>query len=168
LGGAATFGAMLHAVNHSLTKAMLFLLAGNILAVYKTKSTTDVRGLLRILPASGVLWLMGLFAITGSPPFGPFLSEFTILKAALEQGHGWVAATYLILLAVIFIGMATIMLRMAQGEPHGESATAAGTETSMAIVPPALLGVLVLLLGVYVPPALSRLLHDAAQALGGF
>ena len=168
LGGAATFGAMLHAVNHSLTKAMLFLLAGNILAVYKTKSTTDVRGLLRILPASGTLWLMGLFAITGSPPFGPFLSEFTILKAALEQGHGWVAATYLILLAVIFIGMATIMLRMAQGEPHGESATAARTETSMAIAPPALLGVLVLLLGVYVPPALSRLLHDAAQTLGGF
>lgn len=168
LGGAATFGAMLHAVNHSLTKAMLFLVAGNILAVYKTKSTTDVRGLLRILPASGALWLMGLFAITGSPPFGPFLSEFTILKAALEQGHGWVAATYLILLAVVFIGMATIMLRMAQGKPHGESATGARTETSMAIAPPALLGVLVLLLGVYVPPALSRLLHDAAQTLGGF
>jgi hydrogenase-4 component F len=168
LGGAATFGAMLHAVNHSLTKAMLFLLAGNILAVYRTKSTTDVRGVLRILPASGALWLMGLFAITGSPPFGPFLSEFTILKAALEQGHGYVAAAYLTLLAVIFIGMATIMLRMAQGEPPGESAIAAGTETIMAVAPPALLGALVLLLGVYVPPTLSQLLHGAAQTLGGF
>ena len=32
LGGAGAFGAMLHAVNHSLTKAALFLLAGNVLA----------------------------------------------------------------------------------------------------------------------------------------
>lgn len=168
LGGAATFGATLHAVNHSLTKAMLFLLAGNILTVCKTKSTTDVRGLLRILPASGALWLMGLFAITGSPPFGPFLSEFTILKAALDQGHPWVAAAYLILLAVIFIGMATIMLRMAQGEGHAPSATATRAETWTAIAPPALLGAAVLLLGVYIPSALSQLLHNAARTLGGF
>ena len=45
---------MLHAVNHSLTKAMLFLVAGNILAVYRSKSTADVRGVLRVLPVSGV------------------------------------------------------------------------------------------------------------------
>ena len=44
LGGAGAFGAMLHAVNHSLTKAMLFLVAGNILAAYRTKSIAEVRG----------------------------------------------------------------------------------------------------------------------------
>src|SRR5439155_6113772 len=62
LGGVGVFGAMLHAVNHSLTKAMLFLVAGNILAAYRTKSTADVRGVLRALPLSGVLWVAGLFA----------------------------------------------------------------------------------------------------------
>ena len=51
IGGAATFGAMLHAVNHSLTKAMLFLVAGNILAVYHTKSTG--RGPRRAARAAG-------------------------------------------------------------------------------------------------------------------
>ncbi len=44
IGGGAVFGAMLHAVNHSLAKAMLFLVAGNILAAYRTKSTAKVRG----------------------------------------------------------------------------------------------------------------------------
>ena len=70
IGGVATFGAMLHTVNHSLTKAMLFLVAGNILALYRTKSTTRVRGVLRMLPITGVLWLAGFLAIVGSPPLG--------------------------------------------------------------------------------------------------
>ena len=117
IGGAATFGAMLHAVNHSLTKAMLFLAAGNILALYRTKSTTRVRGVLRTLPATGVLWLAGFLAIVGSPPFGPFLSELTILKGVLDAGRPLVAAAYLSALAVVFVGMATIFLRMAYGLP---------------------------------------------------
>jgi hydrogenase-4 component F len=106
LGGVGAFGTALHAVNHPLTKACLFLVAGNILAAYETKSVAGVRGLGRTLPLSGVLWVAGFLAITGSPPFGSFLSELTILKAALDQGRGAVAGGYLTLLAVIFIGMA--------------------------------------------------------------
>ncbi|HVM61917.1 MAG TPA: proton-conducting transporter membrane subunit [Verrucomicrobiae bacterium] len=163
LGGAGVFGAMLHALNHSLTKAMLFLVAGNILGAYGTKSTADVRGVLRSLPVTGVLWVAGLLAITGSPPFGPFFSEFTILKAALDAGRTGVAVTYLALLAVIFIGMATIALRMAQGvearvEPRRESWTA--------VVPPAGLATVVLMLGVYVPGRLTQLLQDSARLVG--
>jgi len=163
LGGAATFGAMLHAVNHSLTKAMLFLVAGNILAVYQTKSTGEVRGVLRVLPASGVLWVAGFFAITGSPPFGPFLSEFTILKAALDQGRHLVAIAYLMFLALIFVGMMTIVLRMAQGVAQRPPET---REPALAIIPPAALGVLVLLLGLFIPGALQHVLEAAARALG--
>ena len=117
IGGVATFGAMLHAVNHSLTKAMLFLAAGNILALYRTKSTTRVRGVLRTLPVTGVLWLAGFLAIVGSPPFGPFLSELTILKGVLDAGRPLVAVAYLSALAIVFVGMATIFLRMAYGPP---------------------------------------------------
>ena len=75
LGGAATFGSLLHAVNHSLTKAMLFLVAGNILTAYQSKSTTEVSGVLHVLPYSGFLWVVGFLAITGSPPFGLFLTD---------------------------------------------------------------------------------------------
>src|SRR5436190_3369320 len=100
LGGAGAFAAMLHAVNHSLTKASLFLVAGNILAVYQTKAAGKVTGLLRALPVAGVLWVAGFLAITGSPPFGLFLSEFTLLKEILDQGRGLVAAAYLGLMAL--------------------------------------------------------------------
>ena len=53
LGGVGDWGALFHAVNHSLTKAALFLLAGNLLAAYGTKNVSDVRGALRSLPGDG-------------------------------------------------------------------------------------------------------------------
>jgi hydrogenase-4 component F len=164
LGGAGTFGALLHAVSHSLTKAMLFLVAGNILAAYQSKSTERVQGVLRALPASGTLWVLGLFAITGSPPFGPFLSEFIILKVALDQGRTLVAVAYLALLAVIFVGMATTVLGMAQG-PSVRTAPIR-SEPFLRIAPPAVLAAAVLLLGIYIPPVLRNAIEQAARALG--
>jgi len=166
LGGSGVFGALLHAVNHSLTKAMLFLVAGNILAAYQSKSTVEVRGLLRVLPVSGVLWVAGFFAITGSPPFGPFLSEFAILKAALDQGRSGVAIVYLVLLAMIFVGMTMSMLAMAQGTPGKDRGRVVGAEPLLTVASPAMLGAFVLLLGVYVPPLLRHALQDAARMLG--
>jgi hydrogenase-4 component F len=167
LGGAAAFGALLHAVNHSLTKGMLFFLAGNILAATRTKSTGEIRGLTRLLPVTGFLWLAGFFAITGSPPFGAFLSEFVILKAALDSGRTGVAIAFLAILSLIFIAMATIVLRMSQGLPDGELATEAPKEPWPAVVPPAMLGALTLILGIYVPAFLARLIEQAARLLGG-
>jgi hydrogenase-4 component F len=165
LGGAGVFGGMLHAVNHSLTKAALFLVAGNILAEYRTKSTSEVRGILRVLPGSGMLWIAGLFAITGSPPFGCFLSELTILKAAFDDGRDVVAIAYLALLAVIFVGMATAVLGMAQG-PAPAAHAGARRERLLAVAPAGVLAALVLLLGVYVPPVVRSAVEEAARALG--
>ena len=179
VGGVATFGAMLHTVNHSLTKAMLFLAAGNILALYHTKSTTHARGVLRMLPITGALWLAGFLAIVGSPPFGPFLSELTILKGMLDAGRPVAAVIYLLALAIVFIGMATTFLRMAYGPPpsalaesdvgdlvDGHNRSAARREPFWSIAPPMALGLAVLILGVYVPPQLTSLLQQAATALG--
>lgn len=167
LGGAGAFGSMLHTVNHSLTKAMLFLVAGNILMVFKSKSVSSVRGMLRVMPASGILWLAGFLAITGTPPFGPFISEFTILKAAFAHGRFVVGALYMLLLAIIFIGLATAFLRMTQGTPVGTSATEPVRVNALMIVPPTILCVAVLILGVYIPPALMGILQEAALTVGG-
>jgi len=165
LGGAAVFGAVLHVINHALTKAMLFLVAGNLLAVYRTKNSAEVSGALSVLPVSGVLWLVGLFAITGSPPFGPFLSEFTILKAALDHGQIFVAIVYLTLLAVIMAAMAAPALAMAQGTPGAHVAALPARALALSVVP-AILGIAVLVMGIYVPPVLTRALREAAHVLG--
>ncbi len=167
LGGIGTFGAMLHAVNHSLAKAMLFLVAGNILSAYGTKSCRNVRGALCVLPVSASLWLAGFLAITGSPPFGPFLSEFTVLKAALDQGRPGVAALYLGFLGVIFVGMAGVFLRMVQGSAALPAAGRPARETRLSVAPPVARGILVLCLGIWIPAPVLDLLHRAAGALGG-
>ncbi|MEK7865693.1 MAG: proton-conducting transporter membrane subunit [Planctomycetota bacterium] len=167
LGGVGTFGSLLHAVNHSFTKGMLFLVAGNLLATYHSKACDDVRGAIRVLPVSGVLWVMGFLAITGSPPFGPFLSEFTILKAALDAGRGVVAAAYLVFLALIFIGMATAVLRMAQGAAPAEFHLGARSEPALSIASPAALATIVLVLGLWIPQRLLDALHEAARSMGG-
>ncbi len=168
LGGVGTFGAMLHAVNHSLTKAMLFLIAGNILSVYGTKSCRDIRGALCVLPASTALWLAGFLAITGTPPFGTFLSEFIVLKAAVEQGRVLVVVLYLGFLGIIFVGMASVFLRMAYGRSSWSADRQPGREPVLSLIPPALLGIVVLGLGVWIPAPLLDLLDRAARALGGF
>ena len=163
LGGTAVFGSLLHLINHSLTKGMLFLAAGNILAVYKTRITTDVKGIISRIPLTGALWIAGLFAIAGSPPFGLFVSEFTIFKSAVAQGRYVVAALFLIMLAVVFAAMSYTMLNMAQGDdgnpPEKEDMTG--------IIPPAVLCLLTLLLGLYLPTELTDLLNSIAFILGG-
>jgi hydrogenase-4 component F len=165
LGGGGVFGSLLHAVNHSCSKVLLFLVAGNILTVYQSKSTADVRGVLQVLPITGVLWVVGFLAITGSPPFGPFLSEFTILKAALDQGRYIIALFYLLLLATIFVGMTSTMLGMAQGIPGTHPPRSRDAESTLMIASPIVLAMLVLLLGIYLPPPLRETLEEAARML---
>ena len=165
IGGGATFGAMLHAVNHSVTKAMLFFLAGNILTAYRTKSTRDVRGVMRVLPVSGALWMAGFLAITGSPPFGPFLSEFTIFRAAIDQNHFWTGIAFLFFLGLIFVGMAGVVLRMSQGIP--QNGLVKQSESWLTIGPPLALCAMVLMLGIFIPTPLYTLLQDVAFVLEG-
>lgn len=167
LGGAGALGSAWHAINHSLTKAALFLAAGNILTVYQTKSIHDVRGVSHALPWTGALWTAGLLAITGTPPFGSFHSELLILKAALDGHQGWIAALYLALLGLIFVGMATAFLRMAQGRTPGGLEVQRLQYLGLAQVPPAVLLLLVLALGVHLPEGLRLWLQEVAHAWGG-
>lgn len=172
LGGLAATGAMLHAVNHSITKGLLFLAAGNLLAFYRTKSIHDIQGVLKSMPVTGCLWVAGFLAITGSPPFGLFLSELTILKGALDGGHWYISALYLLALGVIFVAMARLILPMAFGSPTkaaaaAEMAQGPTREPAWSVIPPLVLGAIVLVLGVFVPAPLWDALREAAAAIGG-
>jgi hydrogenase-4 component F len=163
LGGLGLFGAFLHAVNHSVVKAMLFFTAGNLMARFHTKDTGKIQGACRVLPISGVLWVAGFLAITGSPPFGTFISEFTILRATVEQGRWIVAGLYSLFLVVVFVGMSAIVLKMALGKSK-ESRT---REPWTTVLSPLAFAVVALLLGIYLPGPLLDKLNLAAQLLGG-
>ena len=163
LGGLGLFGSFLHAVNHSIVKAMLFLTAGNILSRFHTKDTMKIQGVCDALPISGALWITGFLAVTGSPPFGTFISEFTILRAVLAQGRWATAVLYVLFLLLAFVGMAGIVLRMALGKSEVNRVR----EPLTAVLPPMVFAVLALLLGVYLPGPLADRLHEATQLLGG-
>src|SRR3989440_1676858 len=117
IGGGAVFGGLLHMINNGITKGVLFLSAGNIHRAFDAKTTDSVQGAMRRLPLSGTLFLLGFLAITGSPPFGPFISEFSILNGAFGRGRYWVGALFLSLLLIIFIGMGRTVLTVCQGRP---------------------------------------------------
>ena len=165
LGGAALYGALLHAVNHSAVKAGLFLLAGNFLAAYRTKTIARVAGGIRRLPASGLLWLAGLFAIAGSPPFGTFASEFTILKEAFAPGRTAIGVAVLAALAIAFAGMSKAFLGMALGRPPDDAP--AEREAAATVWPALALLAMSLLLGFWIPSGLQAGLEHAARLLGG-
>jgi hydrogenase-4 component F len=162
VGGLGAVGALLHLINNGLAKGVLFLAAGNIHRAYGSKSTEEVGGAIRALPVSGALFLGGFFAITGSPPFGPFLSELTILTATFREGRTVAAAMFLLMLVVVFLGMGATVLKVVQGPPT--QVVAAG-ERFLTTAPVAIFFGLVLLLGVYVPPPLDRALRAAARFL---
>ncbi len=169
IGGLAAKGAMLHAVCHSLTKGMLFLLSGNVLARYHTYSSYDVRGMRWIMPISAAFWTAGFLAVAGSPPFGIFVSEFMILKGILASDKWSVAIIYLLALAVIFVGMSQAVLRMVQGKrPLDLSARASKRrEPKWSVIPCLLLGLGVLTLGIWIPTPLWNFLKQAAALVGG-
>ena len=165
LGGKAIFGALFHILANGLTKGVLFLSSGNIHRSYNSKSTNHVRGALRRLPWSGGLFLAGFIAITGSPPFAPFISEFTIISSAFIQGRMLIGAIFLISLTVIFIGMALTVLPMVMGEVPPDSEMTTYRDTLGTVGPPLALLLLVFLLGVWIPAPLMTLLRDASALL---
>jgi len=162
IGGAGTYGALLHLINNGFAKGVLFLAAGNIHRAFGSRSTDRVSGALRRVPASGGLFLAGFFAVTASPPSGLFLSELTILMAAFAAGQYWAAGLFLLLVAVAFMGMGATVLKVVQGTPHDGDATRQ-REPLLTVLPPLAFLVLVLVLGVYVPDWLHGALNDAAS-----
>jgi hydrogenase-4 component F len=168
LGGVGAYGAVLHTLNNGLTKGMIFLAVGNVVLASGTSDADAIRGLLRRMPASAILLIVGLFAMTGSPPFGMFISEFIILRAAIGEHHPWVAGIVLLFLAIIFVGIAAMILEMVYSEPTAARPAGAPSEDRRwRVVAPAALAMLVLTLGIYFPPALTDALTSAAATLGG-
>ena len=172
-GGVAVFGSLFHAVNHSLVKAMLFLAAGNILAACHTKSSAEVRGLLRSHPVTAALWLAGLLAVIGMPPFGAFFSELVVLRGIVGAGRYALAAVYLAALGVTFVAMARIVLPMVFGK--GQAGDEGGRvpirtavpEPLWAILPPLALCLAAVAVGLHLPAWLNAVLQSAAAQAGG-
>lgn len=167
IGAPALFGTLLHVLTNGLSKGVLFLSAGNIHRSYGSKSTEQVRGAMERLPLSGTLFLLGFLAITGSPPFGPFLSEFSILGGAVDAGRHVTASLFVLFLFAVFFGMGATVLQVVQGRAPADTAGSTYRDGLLTGAPILVLLALVLMLGLYIPAPLGVLLGDAARFLEG-
>lgn len=166
-GGIAVTGALLHVINNSLTKVVLFLSAGNIHRAYGSKTIDAVSGAFRRVPLSGILFLAGFLAITGSPPFGPFISEFTILSGVMTARLFVTSALFLLFLAVIFIGMGSTVLAVVQGPISPAGGTTDFRDSFWKTAPILAALAMVVIMGVRIPAAVQTLVLEAAKTLEG-
>ncbi|HJW43943.1 MAG TPA: proton-conducting transporter membrane subunit [Geothrix sp.] len=98
-------GALLHVVNHSLFKGLLFLSAGSVLHATGTRDLERLGGLGRRMPWTSGAFLAGAWAICGLPPLNGFVSEWFIYLGAFRGlGLGRQAWPLVILLALALIG----------------------------------------------------------------
>lgn len=165
LGGEAIYGALLHLMNNAATKGVMFLAAANMHRTYGSKQIADIKGVLHRLPVSGALFIAGFFAITGSPPFGPFVSLFTILGQMMKSGRFFVAGLFLALLGVVFIGMGASVLAIVQGRPTALASASPDREKLWSTAPMVVLLAFVLVLGFYIPAPLQHLLEQGTAML---
>jgi hydrogenase-4 component F len=162
MGGAvANFAALLHMTVHSLTKSAIFFAVGHAAQKAGTQVMDDIRGLITLSPSVGWGLMIGTLAILGVPPFGVFASEFLILTTAMRQ-QPWATPILLMSLGIAFAAIFGRLQPMVFGE----------TSAKRLPHPPAMIPVfthllLVLMLGIFIPPYLADWYRAAARLIGG-
>jgi len=77
-------GALLHVLNHSLFKSLLFYSAGSVYQQTHSRNMDKLGGLIKHMPQTAIIFLIGALAIGGIPPFNGFVSEFIIYSGLIE------------------------------------------------------------------------------------
>ncbi|MCX6649332.1 MAG: proton-conducting transporter membrane subunit [Candidatus Bathyarchaeota archaeon] len=151
--------ALFHTLNHALFKSLLFMTAGSVINATGVRNVEELGGLIKRMPYTAVLFLVGAVAISGLPPFNGFVSELMIFQAFLS---GWrvggplESAVMLTCLAVFALTSAlaaacfvklfgTMFLAM----PRSEEAAEAHEVGLGMLVGPAVPAALCILLGVF-------------------
>ena len=159
-GPVANFAALLHMTVHSLTKSAIFFAVGHATQKAGTQIMDDIRGLLTVSPTVGWGLMLGALAILGMPPFGVFASEFLILTTAMKQ-QPWATPILLLALGVAFAAVFGRVQAMVFGET-----TARPLPHPPALIPVFSHLILVLMLGLYIPPYLAEWYRQAARLIG--
>ena len=163
-GKLGALGAVLHLIFHGTAKPLLFFCAGNVQQEFGSPHFRKVRGVIRTLPWRGGLFLLAAFAVTGTPPFSIFQSEFTALSAALAADRGWAAGLFTLGLVTIFVGFLIHMANMNLGPPL--EARPRGIECPWKLAAIALAAITVVALGLWLPAPLYHLVQQSANILG--
>jgi hydrogenase-4 component F len=162
LGGPlGVLAALLHVINHSLAKALLFCGSGNILLKYGTRDMDAIKGVARVAPLTALLMGAGALALGGMPPFNIFISEFMVVTAGIHGGHPWLMLLTLLLLTLVLAGLVRMVARTLLGA--SPEPVARGELGVLTLLPMVLLLAMMLTLGVSMPRPIAAALDSAAR-----
>lgn len=166
-GAAGVAAALFHVWSNGLTKGALFLSAGNIRRAAGSPSMDNTRGMALLTPHSAAIFVAGMFAVTALPPFGPFFSELQTVRAGLASGHGGAVAMFLGCLLLAFFGLTRVVFGIVDGRPRPTTRSNARrfVETAGVIVPPIVLLLLSLGIGLFTPAILREAWAGAVTQL---
>ncbi|MBI2891478.1 MAG: hydrogenase 4 subunit F [Nitrospirae bacterium] len=165
VGGIGTFAALFHVLNHSLCKTLGFFCAGRLGQIFGTHEMEKMSGTVRRAPVWGVGLFGSFLALIGMAPFSLFMSEFQILKGAMDRHFYISAGLFLLGATIVFTGA----LRHAISMAWGGNSTAPGEQKQGAWNNILVYGPLAVLLalGLWMPEPLRDWLDQAARLVEG-
>ena len=137
-------GGLLHVLNHSIFKSLLFMGAGMVLRKTGTRSIDLLGGLIKKMKITGTTFLIGSLAISGLPPLNGFVSEFLIYLGGfrgIALGRTDFAFSLLAIVSLAVIGglalacFTKVMGVVFQGEPRSRAAESVDENGPMMLVP---------------------------------
>jgi hydrogenase-4 component F len=164
-GPIGTYGALLHVVNHGVTKALAFFASGTAIARYGTRDMRVIRGLLAAAPVGATLLMLAALSLAGVPPFSIFVSELMVLRAGTGQGHWLPVAIFLAMVVIIFAGLLHHVGAMAFGRPTKEAGRE--SEAWSPLLGMLLLAAIMILLGLTIPATIDGILRRATAIISG-
>ncbi len=159
------YGAILQIINHAIAKPLMFFASGTISQKYETKVMSKIKGIIKVMPITGALFLIGGFALVGMPPFNIFLSEFLVLSSGFQSGQFLVTMIVISFLVITFAVFLRHLIKMTFGNPVLEMKK--DEMGKLAIAPMIILASLVIIFGFYIPEQLQILVHDASSIISG-
>ncbi len=112
----SVFAALVHTITHSLSKALAFLSAGELVREAHSHEMNRMLGMLRRRPAAASGFGVAMTGLAGMPPWPIFASELLLVWAALAAGRVWLAIGLLLLLATAFTGLLYHTVRVVFGD----------------------------------------------------
>ena len=167
---AGVFGALLHMTYHSLAKPVAFFSAGTLAQLHSSSDFDRLgNGTLSRAPIASTLLILAAVMITGSPPFGLFFSEMTILAAGFAGPHVKLTSVFLAALIVLFCGFAYQAGRLVAGPPRdpAERRVPQPERFDVATCTAIAAAILAVVSAFYLPAPLLALIHAAAEVAGG-
>jgi hydrogenase-4 component F len=165
---AGVFGALLHMTYHSLAKPVALFSAGTLAQLHSSSDFNRIgTGTFTRAPIASALLVLSAVIITGSPPFGMFFSEMTILRAGFGGPHTTATTVFLGGLVVLFCGFAYQIGRLVLGPPRdsSERRVPEAERLDLGMVTTIGAAAIAVVSAFYLPGPLLALIHAAARVV---